>query len=409
MNPESGGTYQAVCNLTRALTASNIRCEIVTFDSGSSENPNVADLNITTLGRTVTSWQYNKDLVPWLVDNLSRFDAVIVNGIWLHHVYGVRKVIKQLRLRSTGSAIENRMKIPDIYIMPHGMLDPYFQAAGTRKLKAIRNRLYWKLIESKNINEAAALLFTCETEKVLARQTFRNYKPQLEITVGMGINRPPAYHTKMQEAFLFKAPDLNRSPYLLYLSRIDPKKGLDILIKAYTLISKKIKQIDALSEIPKLVIAGPGIDSEYGKSILDFVRNAGISSQIIFTGMLEGDAKWGAIYGADAFVLTSHQENFGIAVVEALSCSKPVLISDQINIYKEIEMEDAGFVCSIDTVEGVSSMLHRWIKSNADDKTKMSSNSLKCFEKYFMIDAVAKNFMSAVKKRSPSTLVNQHA
>ena len=76
-----------------------------------------------------------------------------------------------------------------------------------------------------------------------------------------------------------------------------------------------------------------------------------IDGRVHWTGMLEGDLKWGAFHAADAFVLPSHQENFGVAVAEALACGLPVLISDKVNIWPDIAQDEAGIV-NPDTAEG---------------------------------------------------------
>ena len=92
------------------------------------------------------------------------------------------------------------------------------------------------------------------------------------------------------------------------------------------------------------MIAGPGLDTAFGREMRQLAESlcpqpSTLTPQpaVFFPDMLTGDAKWGALYGCEAFVLPSHQENFGIAVVEALACGKPVLISNQVNIWREIE------------------------------------------------------------------------
>jgi glycosyltransferase involved in cell wall biosynthesis len=191
------------------------------------------------------------------------------------------------------------------------MLDPYFQKAPERRLKAIRNQIYWKLIEQKLINRADGLLFTCEAELLLARETFTPYHPKRELNVGYGIQEPPAFTPAMRDAFLNKCPEIADKSYILFLSRVHEKKGADLLIKAYSSIRN--------SSSSKLIIAGPGMETDYGKSLIQIVKEDHLEHSVHFTGMLSGDAKWGAFYGCETFVLPSHQENFGIAVVEALA------------------------------------------------------------------------------------------
>ena len=158
--------------------------------------------------------------------------------------------------RSTGSVIN----VPRLLIFSHGMLDPYFQRAAQRRLKAIRNWAYWKLIESRVINTADALLFTCETERILAQHTFRPYKPKEEINIGYGIVPPPMFSEEMTDAFLEKCPQVAGKPYLLFLSRIHYKKGVDLLIEAYAdLVEAQPDRIERLPYYPvtKRILALP--------------------------------------------------------------------------------------------------------------------------------------------------------
>ena len=103
--------------------------------------------------------------------------------------------------------------------------------------------------------------------------------------------------------------------------------------------------------------------------------------------MLTGDAKWGAIYGCEAFVLPSHQENFGIAVVEALACRKPVLISNQVNIWREIESSGSGIVAD-DTEIDTHQLLIQWLNLSTDEKQLMGQRARDSYETYFQMNQV---------------------
>ena len=94
--------------------------------------------------------------------------------------------------------------------------------------------------------------------------------------------------------------------------------------------------------------------------------------------MLEGDLKWGALRAAEAFVLPSHQENFGIAVVEALACGVPVIISDKVNIWPEIAQDKAGIV-NADTAEGTYRWMAAFLAMRPEERRRMMSNGVDCF------------------------------
>jgi glycosyltransferase involved in cell wall biosynthesis len=121
----------------------------------------------------------------------------------------------------------------------------------------------------------------------------------------------------------------------------------------------------------------------------------GIADSIFFPGMLTGDAKWGALYGSDAFVLSSHQENFGISVAEALACKKPVLISNQINIWKEI-IADGGGIVRDDTLAGTIDLLNCWLNMTDEAKIKMTQNARATYGNNFGVLSAAVRFKKAI-------------
>ncbi|PTX21471.1 glycosyltransferase involved in cell wall biosynthesis [Pontibacter mucosus] len=414
MDPYQGGPCQGIRNAIPELRKLGARNEVVCLDSPQATYLVKDEFLIHALGPRKGPWQYSAKLVPWLLANLGRFDAVVVHGLWLYHGYAVRKAVYLLKKRQKTRG-ESQNKIPRLYVMPHGMLDPYFQRAKERKLKAVRNWFYWKLVESHVVNEADGLLFTCEQELQLAREPFQPYSPRQVVNVGYGIADPPAFEQEMQQAFALQCPQLQGQPYLLFLSRIHEKKGVDLLLRAYAFIrTSKLKPkaepvlisstVDELVEtmpvennFPKLVIAGPGLETPYGHSIQELVNESPeLHSSVFFPGMLTGEAKWGAFYGCEAFILPSHQENFGIAVVEALACGKPVLISDQVNIWKEIRNGKGGLVAK-DTLDGAQQLLQEWQSLPDSSRESMGLKARETFEKCFAIRPAAHRFLSALK------------
>ena len=390
MHPNAGGISQGIRNIIPELEKLGLPNEVVCLDDPAEDFFSKDPFTITALGIAKGPWQYNAKLLPWLVDNLGRFDVIIVNALWLYHGYAFIKALKKYKAMQV--SLGKPLQYPRFYIMPHGMLDPYFQNAPERKLKALRNRAYWKLIESKLVNTADGLLFTCKTELLLARESFRPYHPKREFNIGYGVQPPPPFDDKMQAAFLAKCPQVKDKPFILFLSRVHEKKGVDLLIKAYSALLEKTG-LASLSPFPKLVIAGPGMETEYGKEIQQLAATSeALKASVYFTGMLAGDAKWGAFYTTEAFVLPSHQENFGIAVVEALACGKPVLISSQVNIWPEIMEANAGLV-EDDTLEGTVKLLEAWLNLPVTDKNLLNSNAVKCYEDYFKIESAAKKFI----------------
>lgn len=407
MDPSYGGPCQGIRNLVPELEKLGVYNEVVCLDNPEDLLIGRENFTIHALGRGKSPWRYNFKLIPWLIKNICHFDVVIVHGLWLYPGYAVRKALQLLKNRQKIRFIDS-IKMPKLYLMPHGMLDPYFQKASGRKLKALRNWIYWKFFEEKTVNVADGILFTCEEELMLAGHSFRPYRPMKEINIGYGIADPPNFNQNMQIAFLERCPSLLKRPYLLFISRIHEKKGVDLLIKAYaevyfkkeysndTKFSGLIDTFDNQEIFPALVIAGPGLDSNYGKRIQSLISKIRIpKDNILLPGMLSGDAKWGAFYGCEAFILPSHQENFGIAIVEAMACKKPVLISNQINIWREISGANAGIVEN-DTIEGVQNLLELWRQLSLDEKLEMGQQAQNCYKKNFSVRTVSKRLIEVL-------------
>jgi glycosyltransferase involved in cell wall biosynthesis len=117
---------------------------------------------------------------------------------------------------------------------------------------------------------------------------------------------------------------------------------------------------------------------------------------VVFTGMLTGEPKWGAFAAAEAFILPSHQENFGIAVVEALASGIPVLISDQVNIWHEIVTDGCGYA-EHDDLAGTRRLLERWQATPAAQRAQMSTSARACFAKRFEINQAVDSFLRVLE------------
>jgi glycosyltransferase involved in cell wall biosynthesis len=397
MDPRSGGPCQGIRNLTPWMLEQGNTVEVVCLDDSDSDYLLKENLCIHALGKGRGSWSYHPALRPWLENNLPRFDAVILHGLWQYPGYALSQVARH----------PDR---PPYFVFPHGMLDPWFQRAPERRVKAIRNWFYWKFIEHRVVHHAEALLFTCAEEMQLARKTFRPYQPKREINVSFGIPQPPEYNEKMEEAFAQKCPGVKGNSYFLFLGRIHPKKGVDLLINAYAKIYHTLSG-NGHSLPSSLVIAGPGLETSYGQQMQKLASDLCPPSSILWPGMLAGDAKWGALYNTEAFVLTSHQENFGIAVVEALACGTPVLISNQINIWREIEEDKAGLMGD-DTLKGTEQLFRQWENLSPEEKVAMKKAAQSSYQNHFGIATAAQNLLAAIREltmrsRAPEKLVEK--
>jgi glycosyltransferase involved in cell wall biosynthesis len=179
---------------------------------------------------------------------------------------------------------------------------------------------------------------------------------------------------------------------LLFLGRIHEKKGCDLLIEAFSRIASAAPRLH-------LVVAGPD-QTGWLSQLRDLAVRLGVGERIDFPGMLEGELKWGAFYGAEAFVLPSHQENFGIAVAEALGCGLPVMISDKVNIWRELEADCAGFVAP-DTADGTERNLRRWLALSEGERSTMCSQARASFERRFTAEATARSLIEVIQRPAP--------
>lgn len=355
--------------------------ETVVASCDTDQTPKKPDdhFELIPLGPGQYGWAYSPRLRSWLIGNLSTFDLAVMHGLWLYPSWALARIYDNRKALHEG--------LPPWFVFSHGMLDPWFQNWKRRPIKTLRNLLYWKAFESRTIRAADGVLFTSSEERRLAEIPFKPYTPQRQIVLPYGTSTPPSPTQKQGASFHSHLNGLNDRPYLLFLSRLHEKKAVDLLLHAYAAI--KADKTSGSPPLPALVIAGPGLASDYGLLLQNLVSMLDLGDDVFFTGMLEGEAKWGAYYGAEAFVLPSHQENFGIAVAEALACAKPVLISNKVNIWKEIDNAGAGFV-DADTEDGIENILLRWLRTPADERVSMSRKAVALFRKQYHVEASAK-------------------
>jgi glycosyltransferase involved in cell wall biosynthesis len=370
LDPVGGGPMEGVMQSALACIKMGHSVEIATLDDPGAAFLRDTRVPIHALGPSLGGYGYARRYVPWLRKNAHDYDAVVVNALWQYHSLGAWRALH-------GSAVP-------YYVFPHGMLDPWFKHAYP--LKHVKKWLYWPWADYRLLRDAKSVLFTCEEERRLARGSFSRYRAN-EVVAAFGTAAPPADADRLREEFLAAHPRLRGYRLLLFLSRIHEKKGCDLLIDAYARLAADRPDI-------RLVIAGP--DQTGLKQRLEAqAERLQIADRIEWPGMLRGDMKWGAFYAADAFVLPSHQENFGIAVAEALGCGLPVLISDKVNIWREIAQARAGFVAT-DSVDGCEATLRQWLMSSASDRQDMQARAAGLFRQRFTVEAMARSLIEIV-------------
>ena len=268
-------------------------------------------------------------------------------------------------------------------VYPHGMLDPWFKKSYP--FKHLKKQLYWWARQGAILRYAQAVCYTTEEERRLAQGTFFPYRCK-EVVTGLGVTDPPLRADEQKNAFLRQFPNLRNRRILLYLGRFHPKKGVDDLINSW--------QNQCRNDTDTLVLAGP---TEKNNSWFNHLHKlSGMDSSIHWTGMLEGELKWGALRTADSMILPSHQENYGMVVAEACSVGLPVYLTDKVNLWSEVIEAEAGRVES-DTPEGIEKLVNLWLKS---DHSTLSIGAQKCFAERLHIKQTAKRLIEIISKNS---------
>ena len=375
LDPSVGGVAAAVLALSRGLARRGHKLDVVVLDEpdvvAAVADRGLADnITVHALGSGLTSYRYSRTLWPWLRQHGGDYDRVIVNGIWQYLSFAAWR-------RYAGSSIP-------YYVFPHGMLDPWFKE--TFPFKHLKKWLYWPWADYRVLRDAAAVIFTSEEERFQARKSFWLYRCREKVSP-LGVEAPPISSNAKSE-FLSRYPQLQNSRNFLFIGRLHPKKGCDILLEAFA----RFRSNDSIS----LILAGPdqvGWESDLRRQ----VTRLNLTNRVVFTGMLEGSMKQGAFANTEAFVLPSHQENFGISVVEALAVSVPVLISNRVNIWREIEADRAGYVES-DDLAGTTRLLQRWIDTAPVEREMIRQNARRCFEQRFEINRAVDSLLQILNE-----------
>ena len=285
---QSGGVRTVLVNLDNYLNSNPLNSSII-LTNNKDENDNYLEFPSTKF----KSWYYSEDLKKY-VDEIEKNDTIFhLQGVFMHPQY----------LASKYARTNN---IPYI-ITPHGMLEPWHM-----KDKKLKKKLYLNLILKKILSKSNILHAITPLEKDnLFRMT--KHKNIIEI--------PNFIHHSVLPKNLTYDPE---EEYLLFLSRLHPKKGLDILIESMSKIdNKKIKL--------KIV----GAKNDYSNQLQKKLKNTILENRIVFVGGVYGNEKYELFANAKAFVAPSYSEAIGMVNLEAAACKTPVITSFNTGISPE--------------------------------------------------------------------------
>ena len=232
------------------------------------------------------------------------------------------------RFPQSAAASFCRRKAVPYCVQPHGALEPILYHKRERRML---KRLYESLVEGRNLRHAAGIIYTAEGEKQ-AVDFLHLSAPAFIVPLGLDLSALD------HAASGFRARhDLKDRELVVWMGRLVPVKGLDVLIRAFaTLARQRPKAV--------LTLIGPDTANLVGELRQSMARLGLDPQRVIFTGLLEGSDKLAALKEADIFVLPSYTENFALAAVEAMAMGRPVIVSSGVKIAPDIARAGAGLV-----------------------------------------------------------------
>ena len=332
-----GGPIVAVQGLTKELARQGHDVTVMTTNL---DGPGVLDVPVNSAVAMdgVEVWYFPVERPRWhhfsrplgraLRERVGEFDIVHVHSVFLWPT-------------TIGAYWCRRRGVPYL-ISPHGSLDPVTMAKPydswwVSLTSRAKKWTYLKTIGRLDLNGASGIHFTSRADLESGgglRLRPRGYILPLAVD--------PSDVTELDKGLQLRQKylGLKGKKLVLFLSRLDPKKGLDILFSA-------LADLSARRDDFALAVAGSGT-AAYERRVASLVRDRGLQEMVVFLGFLQGADKWSVLLECDVFVLPSHHENFGVAVVEAMAAGLPVVISDRVNIHQEVEAAGAGVVTGLD-------------------------------------------------------------
>lgn len=352
--------------LVRGYNRIGARIEVLCLDDPDAPFLKGIPCPVHALGQSYLGrFAFSPRLWRWLRRNARHYDGIVMNGIWTFPGLALSWAARRAGLRYG--------------VFTHGALDPWFNR--NYPLKHVKKLLYWPL-QYAVLRRAAAVFFTTEAERDLARTSFwpSNWN---SVVIPYGVHDPDLDGEdagSQVEAFYRAWPQLRGRRFLLFLARIHEKKGCDLLLEAFGKVAASAPDMD-------LVMAGPDQTGMQAR-LMSPVAHLDLAKRVHWPGMISGGMKWGALRACEAMVLPSHQENFGISVAEALAAGRPVLISNQVNIWPQIAADRVGLV-EDDTAQGTDNLLRRWLALSAEERASMAERARSCFLSHFDMNRAA--------------------
>ena len=330
LHPRAGGPAILVPVYSRLLPQHGWQASVLTTDwyspGGSEEIRQIFknDLDVTVLNtgpnRLLT---FMKEQNQAAQVAFSKTDIFHVHGLW--HPLGL--MVRRFAVANGKPYV----------VSTHGMLDSWSMGQGR-----IKKLIYYHLVEKRNLQQAARIIFTTEEER---RHVMLPEVNNLESNIVLlGANDPPGVDRGLlRKKFIDRYPAVQGKKIILFFGRLHEKKGLHRVIEFLPQILRQAP--DTL-----LLVVGDG-ELPYVAGIKKQVAELQLADNVLLTGFLEGEDKWSALAVSDIFVLPSRQENFALAVAEAMKMNIPVVISNKVDTWPYIKDADAGIVLPLDEMD----------------------------------------------------------
>ena len=373
LSPSSGGIFTSIVQNTHFLSSRGVDTIILTgyVDAllSTSDCSWQSEFRIKSFG---SSFFFSPYLYKTAKNIVLREDVtmVIIDGLWQYS--GI-----------VASRLYRDIGVPVVQFT-HGQLDQYF---STEVFKHFKRSLYWSLVEKRNMQNRSLIVFTHNEELLQANSWLHGVQTNRSI-IPLGIS-PSCENNYSQNL----PSSIGSMCKLLFLGRIHPKKGLDILFKALSIVASR-KEIF-------LEIVGPIGSLRYHRYLLSMARALGVDQFITWTPPVYGSAKWDHIRNCDVFILPTRGENFGLTIPEALSLGKPVITTNKAAIHSYITEFQAGLVSDA-SFQGVSFAINKFLSLSSQEAGIMSRNATELFNNVFHIDVVGSRLYNTLLEVSKS-------
>ena len=381
LSPRAGGTVTVLQALAAYQAKAGLDVTIYSSNWGLSMGGASFDHINRRFLKDVVNKQYFEYWSPMMVSNsMARALKTHMSSFDLVHIHGL------YRFPVTYAAwLARKMGIPYI-IRPHGALDPFlYRKSRFGKMALPFKRIYEQLFDIPNLNHASAIHYTAHEE--MERTTFLNLRAPAVI-IPNGIDWQQYDLLPQGGGFRGRIGLEAQIPLVLFLGRINFKKGLDLLVPSFTHVLEKVP--DA-----RLAIVGPDNDG-YSLKVKEWCREQGIADKVFFVDHLGPEDVIQAYLDADVFVLPSYTENFGMTVVEAMASGCPVVISDQVNIWHEVMQEKAGLVVGLSPSEIANAVC--WVLANKEAAGAMGKRGRIAAKKLYAWPQIVDQMMDIYRK-----------